>query len=315
MKPQQQHRADQLEELLSSYSDQHVPAHMRPVVSDGVDPEVHEMAMVAQYLQASSSLVPDPVFVQHLERKVLAHSVRHMQTKVAQDEWHWFSRLVKGKALVAAIVGAVLLGGMGIALAATPAGHTLVQNIVGVHATVSPTQESHQKDAHPATATAAANKHGQNGNAPACAGLPAAQQLATKFSLSAASNGSAMQVICALHDASFQGTVDGKRVTTHQALGYEEIDQLLTYAQSLAAKKGEKLTTSNVQMYVATALNTCGSTSVALCTNSHPAGSGQGNSRKPTNTPTPSANGRPTSTPTPHATGKPISTSTPPAQK
>jgi hypothetical protein len=313
MKPQQQHRADQLEELLSSYSDQNVAAPMRPAVSDGVDSEVHEMAMVAQQLQASSSLMPDPVFIQRLERKVRTHSVRYMQAKAAQDEWHWFSRLVKRKALVAAIVGAVLVGGTGAALAATPVGHTLVQNIAGIHATASPTQESGQKEAHPATATAAANKHGQNGNIPACAGLPAAQQLATKFSLSTASNGSAMQVICALHDASFQGTVDGKSVTTHQALGYGEIAQLLTYAQSLAANKGEKLTSSNVQTYVATALNTCGSTPVALCTHSHPVGSGQGTSGKPTSMPTPSANGRPTSTP--HATGKPTSTPTPPAQK
>jgi len=225
------------------------------------------------------------------------------------------SSLVKGKALVTAAIGVALVGGTGAALAATPAGHTLVQNIAGMHATASPTQESHQKDAHPGTATVAANKHGQHGNATTCADLPAAQQLATKFSLSTASNGSALQVICALHDASFQGTVDGKRVTTAQALGYGEIDQLLTYAQSLAAKKGEKLTTSNVQMYVATALNTCGSTPVALCTHSHPAGSGQGTGGKPTSTPTPSANGRPTSTPTPHATGKPISTSIVPTQK
>jgi hypothetical protein len=241
------------------------------------------MAILAQNLQASSSLMPDSVFMQRLERKVRVHSVRHMRTKVAQDKWHWFKSLVSKKALMIALVVIAFVGGTGIALAATPAGHDLVQHLTGSHATASPTQKSDQHGATHGIATATANKQNPQGNTNSCAGQPKAQQLATQFSLSTESNGSAMLVICALHDGSFQGTVDGKSVTIDHALGYGEIAHLLTYAQSLAAKNGEKLTNSNVQTYVATALNTCGSTKVVPCAS----------------TPTPKAGGKPTSTPTP----------------
>ncbi len=314
MKPQQQHRADQLEELLSSHSDQNMSAQMRPGVSDGVDPEVREMARLAQHLQASPPLLPDPVFAQRLERKVLAHSLRHAQTRKGSGlslPAHWFGSLMKGKALVAALVCAVFLGGMGVALAVTPSGYNLLQNLPGVHATAFPAHESGKTDANHGTATADANKQGQKGDGHACASLTEAQQLVAKFSLSTDTSGSAMQVICALHNGSFKVTVGGKSFTTDHALGYGEINLLLTYAQALAVKDGTKLTDGNVQKYMTTILSTCGSTPVMPCINSKLGGSGHGNDGKPTNISTPHVDGKPTSIPTPYADWRPTSTSTP----
>jgi hypothetical protein len=179
-----------------------------------------------------------------------------------------------------------------------------VQNLPGVHATASPTHKPEQTDA---------NKQGQKGDTHTCIGLPEAQQLATKFSLSTDATGSALKVICTLHDGSFQGTVDGKSLTTDHALGYGEIDLLLTYAQALASKDGTKLTESDVQKYVTTVLNTCGSTPIIPCINSKMGGNGHDDSGKPTSIPTPHADGKPISIPTPHADGKPTSIPTPPA--
>ncbi len=215
------------------------------------------------------------------------------------------SGLVKSKILVTTVVAAALVGGSGAVFAATPTGNEIVQQITNAHATVTPTHEA-DKDGK-ASPTAHATEKDQKGNADSCPGQPRAQQLATNYSLSTDSKGSAMQVICALHDGSFQATVDGKSVTLDHALGYGEIDQLLTYAQSLATKKGEKLTDSNVKNYVATALKTCGSTPVVPCIND--------NGGKPTSTPTSDTDGKPTGTPTPHADGKPTGTPTPHANK
>jgi Domain of unknown function (DUF5667) len=87
MEPQQEHHANQLEELLSSHSGQN-SAHMRPVVPDDMDSEVREMAMLAQHLQTSPSLIPDPAFVRRLERNILAHRVDHLQTNELHDKRH-----------------------------------------------------------------------------------------------------------------------------------------------------------------------------------------------------------------------------------
>jgi hypothetical protein len=212
------------------------------------------------------------------------------------------SGLIKSKIVVTTVAATALLTVSGVALASTPTGNEIVQQITNTHATVTPTHEADK-----ASPTAHATEHNQNGNSNSCPGQHEAQQLATKFALSTDSKGSAMKVICTLHDGSFQGTVDGKSVTIDHALGYGEIDQLLTYAQSLAAKKGEKLTNSNVQNYVATALKACGSTPVVPCIND--------NGGKPASTPTPHADDKPESTPTPHADDKPESTPTPHANK
>jgi hypothetical protein len=311
MKPQQQHRADQLEELLSSHSDQNMSAQMQSGVSDGVDPEVREMARLAQHLQASPSLMPDPVFVQRLERKVLVHS---LQTRRGMGDRkgsavrkslpaHWFGSLVKGKVLVATLVGAVLFGSMGVALAATHGGQDIVQNLPGAHATASPTLKPEKDKVNHGTATTDANKQGQKGDVHACASLTEAQQLAAKFSLSTDTTGSAVQVICALHDGTFHTIVGGKTLTTDRALGYGEVNLLLTHAQALAVKDGTKLADGNVQKYITTILNTCGSTPVMPCIKNNTGGNERDNGGKPTSIPTPHVDGKPTSIPTPHADG------------
>jgi hypothetical protein len=123
MKPQQQHRVDQLEELLSAHLERNMSAQMRPGVYDGVDSEVREMVMLAQDLQASPPLIPDPVFIQGLERKVLAHSLDRAQTKVAQDKpYQLIGRgIVLRIRLVCALLLFFVLTGSGtiIAMAAT----------------------------------------------------------------------------------------------------------------------------------------------------------------------------------------------------
>jgi hypothetical protein len=217
----------------------------------------------------------------------------------------FLSTVLKGKALVTAAVSVSVLGVAGVALAATPA-HELMRNLPGVHATASPTHDANH-------ATPDAKKQGQKGLAYACAGLTEAQQLAAKFSLSTDATGPVKQVICALHDGTFKVTVDGKTLTTDHALGYGEIDLLLTYAQALATKDGTKLTDDNVQKYITTILNTCGSTPIIPCINSKIGGSGHDNGGKPTAIPTPHADGKPIAIPTPHVDGKPIVIPTPPS--
>ncbi len=123
MKPQQKHRVDQLEELLSTHLDRNMSAQMRPGVYDGVDPEVCEMGMLAQDLQASSPLIPDPVFIQGLKRKILAHSLDRAQTKMVQDKpYQLIGRgIVLHIRLVCALLLFFVLTGSGtiIAMAAT----------------------------------------------------------------------------------------------------------------------------------------------------------------------------------------------------
>ena len=89
MKSQQEHRAEQLEGLLSSRANQNVSAEFHAATTEKVDAELSEMVVLAQYLQASPALTADPAFAQRLERKVLAHSVRQMQMKAAQKKGHW----------------------------------------------------------------------------------------------------------------------------------------------------------------------------------------------------------------------------------
>lgn len=247
--------------------------------------------------------------------------------------------LVKGKVLVTTLVGAAFVGSAGVALAATPTGQQVVQTLTGTHAT--PTHQSDDADkntnghaASPTTTTCKMdddgasnqtdddkNTHGEKvtptatpceeneeGNSNPCPDQPDTQRLATKYSLSTDSKSNSMQVICTLHDGTFKGTVDGKSVTTNHNLGYGEIDQLLTYAQSLAKKDNTTLTDSNVLMYVATALKNCGSTAIEVCVNTNvpdnpSSGSDNSNghdSAKPTVTPS-HEDGKPTGTPTPHS--------------
>jgi len=245
--------------------------------------------------------------------------------------------LVKGKVLVTALVGAALVGGGGVALASTPPGHTFVDHLTGMHATVTPTHyadrdrkgtatacekddtdDSNQangadkdtKATSTVTATATTCTKNEQANSKPCPGLPDTQQLATKFSLSNDSKSSVIQLICSLHNGTFQGTVDGKRVTINHPLGYGEIAQLLAYAQSLAKKNNQKLTDSNVLSYVATALKNCASTTVEACVDANMLGNhGSDNDSNRHNT----SGGQPPVIPTPHVDGKPDTT--PPANK
>jgi hypothetical protein len=89
MKLQQEHHAEQLEELLSSRADQNVSARLHSAVPDSVDTELSEIVALARYLQATPSLMADPVFAKSLERKVLAHNVRHIQAKATKRNGHW----------------------------------------------------------------------------------------------------------------------------------------------------------------------------------------------------------------------------------
>ena len=222
--------------------------------------------------------------------------------------------LVQTKALVTLVAGVLLVGGTAAALAATGAGQNVVQSLTHAHPTATAAA------AHGAQATprgAQGKGQGTVGTDPAsCPGLPEAQNLAASYHLSTSSTGSAVTAICALHQGTFKGsTTGGVSVTASRVYGYGEIDQLLTYAQYLAghdkANAGGKLSDSTVSGYLATALHTCGSTPLATCLLAHMPGfrPGNGNSNKPTSTPTPHGN-KPTTTPTPHG-NKPTATPTP----
>jgi hypothetical protein len=196
-------------------------------------------------------------------------------------------------------------------------GHELTQQVVGVHATA--TSSSDQQKVNHGTATATAggqtsDQKDQKDQNHACVGLDEAQHVATQFALSTKSNANAVLVICALHDGSLKQTINGHTVTIEHALGYGEITQVLTYAQTFAVKQGTKLTDSNVQMYVATALQTCGSTPIVPCIHAQTT-SGLSANGKPDSIPTPHVNALPTSIPTLHVDGKPISMPTPPVKK
>ena len=206
--------------------------------------------------------------------------------------------VLKIKLLVALIAGLAVVGGGTAVFAATPAGQSALHTLAGssnADKTPDPTKQSGQ-DAH------------NNG----CAGLADAQQLATQFSLSTASDSDALQAICALHAGTFTGTIPGGTgVSSSRVYGYGEVEQLLTFAQYIAnhdsANQGGALTTENARGYLAEALQTCGTTALEVCLQTnipgyHP-GNGNGNGGgKPTGTPTPPGNGggKPTGTPTPH---------------
>src|SRR5260221_342187 len=135
--------------------------------------------------------------------------------------------LLQTKALVTLVAGVLLVGGAAAAFAATPAGQHVVQSLTHAHPTVTAA----------ATHSAQGNAQGATGTDHAsCPGQADAQNLATKYQLSTASTGTAVTAMCALHQGTFKGTTTGGvSVTASRVYGYGEIDQLLTYAQYLAA--------------------------------------------------------------------------------
>jgi hypothetical protein len=211
--------------------------------------------------------------------------------------------LLQAKALVAVVAGVLFVGGATAVFAATPVGQTVVQSLTHAHPTVT------------AAATHGADAKGTSGkDHSACPGLSDAQNLATTYKLSTDSKGNAVTAICALHQGTFKGaTTASVSVTADRVYGYGEINQLLTYAQFLAAHDsanvGGKLSDTNVSSYLANALHSCGSTPLEKCLMTNIPGFHPGNGNKPTETPTPNGH-KPTGTPTPNG-NKPTVTPTP----
>src|SRR5258707_6699991 len=205
-----------------------------------------------------------------------------------------FVRMLQGKLVVVALVSVAVVGGA-TAFAATSAGQGLVHAIAGqAHAPATPDGESHGN-------TLQANTTHHADKSP-CPGLPDAQQLATQFALSTASTSDDIQAVCALHQGTFTGTTPkGAAVASKRVFGYGEIDQLLTYAQFLAgqgaANAGGKLTSANARGFLAEAVQSCGTTALVTCLQTHLPGFQPGNSNESSHG---NGHGQPSSTPTPH---------------
>lgn len=215
--------------------------------------------------------------------------------------------LLKGKLLLAVASAVLLAGGAGAVFAATPAGQAVVQSIT--HEKPSVTAGATHTPDHNPDATPGRKKDNNT-----CPGLAEAQNLAARYHLSTSAQGDAVKDLCALHQGTFKGTTtSGSSVATTRVYGYGEEDQLLTYAQYLAAhdNAGGKLSDANVSSYLANALHSCGATPLATCLKTNIPGyqpgkgsDNNGKGGKPTatpTTPTPPANKKPTATPTPHA--------------
>jgi hypothetical protein len=192
-------------------------------------------------------------------------------------------------------------------MASTPAKQIFTHQVAVTEKTVTPTDYKGKDNR--GTAIPGATPHGKgqkNDHSQQCAGLPEVQRLATKFSLSTASQSDDVEAIYSLHDGSFEGTtISGATLSTSTVYGYGEIDQLLTSAQFLASHdKGNvdgKLTSSNTRTYLADALHGCGKTPSQVCqktnTPATPTANNNGNAgnkqhvgngkAKPTGTPTP----------------------------
>lgn len=213
---------------------------------------------------------------------------------------------LKGKVIVTTLVSLALVGGGTAAMAATPVGQNIVKTISTSisSATPSANQSSSNQESKgdKASATAQASDHTND-----CPGLADAQNIAKAFSLSTDSKSATIKTICSLHDGSYKGL--------NHALGYGEIENFLTYTQSLATKENAKLADSNVDSYIATALKNCGSSPIAVCVKANMPSIQHGNSPDNNATGTPSSNGtdgksggvsaKPTSTPT-HPTSTPM---------
>jgi hypothetical protein len=221
-----------------------------------------------------------------------------------------FSRLLKGKLLVIALVSIAAIGGTAVMAASTPGGQHLVHALVGL---TSATSTAAKPSPTRGTGREATPTPGANGHAANCPGLPEAQNLAASFSLSTDNTGDAAQAICSLHQGTFKGTTPGgTAIASSRVFGYGEIQDLLTYARYLAAHDATNtsgtLTSSNARSYLAEALQRCGTSPLETCLATNIPGFHPGES---------GSNGRPTSTPTPPTStpggGKPTSTPTPPS--
>lgn len=176
------------------------------------------------------------------------------------------SSLLKGKALVVILVGAVIAGGATAVMAATPMGQNAVHSMNSTSkaaATAHPTAHSDQdKNDDKADKD---NKNATNNQTNDCPAMPAVQRLATEFGLSTAATSNTIKTICALHDGAFKGTTTaGAAVSSTRVFGLGEIEALL----AMAKHNSGTLTDVSVQAQVANVLQHCGSKAVMECVKS-----------------------------------------------
>jgi hypothetical protein len=215
--------------------------------------------------------------------------------------------LLKGKLVAVAIVSVALVAGATAVFAATPAGQSAVDTITGsAHATATHVADKQDKNSSD-NSSHANNSNNNNSDKKNCPGLPDAQQLAAKFSLSTDSTSEDIQAICALHQGTFTGTTaNGTAVSSKRVFGYGEIEMLLTFAQYMGthntANAGDKMASDNVWNYLAEAVQSCGTTPLETCLKTNMPGFQAGNGNHSSNGDhSGNGGGKPGSTPTPPA--------------
>jgi hypothetical protein len=214
--------------------------------------------------------------------------------------------LLKGKFLVAVLVSVAVAGGVTAVAAATPVGQSIVHTITGSKSE-SDTSVSVSQHEDPSTTGSPTTGSTPDGHQNTCPGLPEVQQLAAKFSLDTGNTSDDVLALCALHLGTFKGTTSsGATASSSRVFGYGEIEDLLTYAQYLAAhdtaNTSSKLTSDNLRGYLADALQKCGTTPLEICLKTNMPGFLPGNENgngNPGAHPTP-VGGKPSATPTPN---------------
>jgi len=174
--------------------------------------------------------------------------------------------LLKGKVIAAIAVGVVLVGGGTAVMAATSTGQHFIQTLTPQAATL----KSHDLSTNQGHKDDSSQQNGTSDHHDICSELDDAQSLAAKFSVKTANFSDAIQAICELRNGTFKGvTPKGITVVSHQSFSYEEVAQLLRYAMYLAnrdkANGTSKLISDNLRTYLAAALQSCGTTSLAAC--------------------------------------------------
>ncbi|SRR6266487_1082689 len=217
--------------------------------------------------------------------------------------------LLKGKLIAVAIVSVALVAGATVVFAATPSGQSVVVSITGsAHATATYVADNQDKNSSD-NGSQANNSNNNNSDKKNCPGLPDAQQLAAKFSLSTDSTSDDIQAICALHQGAFTGTTpNGTAVSSRRVFGYGEINMLLTFAQYMGthntANPSGKMASDNVWSYLAEAVQSCGTTPLETCLKTNMPGLQTGNGNHSSNgngDHSGNRGGKPGSTPTPPA--------------
>lgn len=145
--------------------------------------------------------------------------------------------------------------------AATYASHSPNQGNNTLQASVKPQSGQGSQLNQSTTPTAAPSASAAN----SCATSPDVQRLASSFSRQS-SGSDGVLAICALHQGTFSGTtVSGSSVSSNHTFSYNDISQLLLYAQLLAGHDHAKLTDTNTRSYLAGALQSCGVSSLSVC--------------------------------------------------